>query len=86
MGHMQLCALRAPEGIYQIMRIASGTLINRTDTVNRRHFYQGLLSSLLKDEQGQLLGQIPFTTTAGSGMEYNYRGLNQGTGKQVTPF
>jgi hypothetical protein len=82
-GHLQFWVLRAPEGIYQIMRIPSGTSISRTDTVNRRSFYQGLLSSLLSDEQGQLLGSVPFTTTAGSGMEYKYRGLHQGTGKRV---
>jgi hypothetical protein len=82
-GHLRLWALRTPEGIYQIMRMPTGTFISRADTASRRSFYQGFLSSVLSDEQGQLLSRMPFATNAGAGMEYKYRGLHQGTGKRV---
>ena len=70
--HTRVWIVRSPEGIYQLMRIPNHGLISRTDTAGRRAFYAGVLSSFMRNEQGQLLLRTPFPTPGGAGVEFKY--------------
>jgi hypothetical protein len=84
--HTRIWLLRAPEGTYQVMRLPNNGTISGTDTAGRRAFYAGVLTSVMRNESGQLLLITPFPTVAGAGMEYKYKAMHKGTGKRVIKY
>jgi hypothetical protein len=84
--HTRMWTLRVAEGIYQVLRLPNTHSIPRTDTAGRRAFYAGLLTSVMRNESGQLLAVTSFPTTGGASMEYQYKGLHKGTGKRVIKY
>ena len=86
MGHTRMWMLRTPEGAYQFMRLPNKGIIEKSDSAGRRAFYAGVLVSLLRNEQGQLLASTPFPTAAGPGVEYKYKAVHRGTGKRVIKY
>lgn len=84
--HTRVWALRATEGIYQVLRIPNTRSIPRTDTAGRRSFYAGVLASVVRNESAQLLSITPFPSAGGAGIEYKYKGLHKGTGKRVIKY
>lgn len=85
-GRTRLWMLQAPEGLYQVLRIPSKGTIAKQDTAARSSYYAGVLSSVLRNEQGRLLARTPFPTTGGVGMEFKYNGVHRGTGKRVIKY
>ena len=84
--YTRLWMLRAPEGIYQIMRSPQGMNIGPQDEASRDAFYRGMLSSLLRNDKGQLVAMTPFPAAGGTAIEYEYKGIHKGTGKRVLKF
>jgi hypothetical protein len=84
--HTRIWLLRAPEGTYQVIRLPNNSTISSTDTAGRRAFYTGVLTSVMRNESGQLLLITPFPTSAGAGMEYKYKAMHKGTGKHVIKY
>lgn len=84
--HMRMWMARAPEGVCQVMRIPGTATISQADTAGRRAFYAGTLTSLMRNEKGQLLSVTPFPTPAGAGIEFKYKGVHRGTGKRVIKY
>ena len=85
-GHTRLWTLQAPEGLYQVLRIPSKGVIAKLDTAGRNSYYAGVLSLVLRNEQGRLLARTPFPTAGGGGMEFKYNGVHRGTGKRVVKY
>jgi hypothetical protein len=75
--------LRAPEGIYQVMRVPTGMMITQQDEAARNSFYQGMIDSEMRKDKGQLVALIAFPTSAGTGMGYQYKAKNRATGQRV---
>jgi hypothetical protein len=87
MQHGRLWALRAPEGIYMVMRLPTGSgIINKLDTASRRDYYAGIMNAVLHDEQGKAIARSYYATPAGAGLEFKYKGRHQVTGKQVVKY
>jgi hypothetical protein len=87
MQHTRMWALRAPEGIYMVLRLPTGSgIISQRDTAGRRDYYAGVVQSVLHDEQGQPITRSYFSTPAGAGLELKYKGRHQVTGKQVIKY
>lgn len=87
MQHARLWALRAPEGVYMVMRLRIGIgSITQRDTAGRRDYYAGVMQAVLHDEQGQPISRSYFSTPAGAGLELKYKGRHQATGKQVLKY
>jgi hypothetical protein len=87
MQHARLWALRAPEGVYMLMRLRTGSAsISQRDTAGRRDYYAGVIQAVLQDEHGQPLTRSYFATPAGAGAEFQYKGRHQVTGKQVIKY
>jgi hypothetical protein len=84
--HMRMWMARAPEGIYQVIRIPATATISQADTAGRRAFYAGTLASLMRNEKGQLLVLTHFATSAGAGIEYKYKSVHRATGKHVIKY
>ena len=81
-GRTRAWMLRAPEGVYQIMRMPTG--LARADEAARNSYYESLISYTMKEEQGQLLLITAFPTDAGPSLEYKYRVIRPGTRQHVT--
>lgn len=84
--HTHVWALRATEGIYQVLRLPNTHSIPRTDTAGRRSFYAGVLASVIRNESAQLLSVTPFPSAGGAGIEYKYKGLHKGSRKRVIKY
>ena len=83
MGHTRMWMLRIPGYTYQYMRLPLKRRIEISDSVGRRAYYAGVLTSVLRNEQGQLLSSAPFPTAAGPGIEYKFKAVHRGTGKRI---
>jgi len=85
--HTRLWVLRAPEGVYMIMRLRAGNeRISQHDTAGRRNYYAGVMQAVLHDEQGQLITRSYFATPVGTGLEFKYKERHQSTGKQIVKY
>ena len=85
-GRTRLWKLYAPEGLYQVIRLSSKDIIAKHDTAARSSYYAGVLSSVLRNEQGRLLARTPFPTAGGEGVEFKYNAMHRGTGKRVIKY
>lgn len=84
--HTRMWLVRTSEGTCQVMRLPNSSTISRSDTARRRAFYAGVLTSVMRNESGQLLLITPFPTPAGAGIEYKYKAIHKGTGKRVIKY
>jgi len=84
--HTRLWTLRAPEGAYLVTRLPGAGAIGKLDTAKRNAYYAGMISSILRNEKGQLLSRTPFPTAGGAGLELKYKGVHQLTGKRIIKY
>ena len=71
-------------GTYQIIKFV--TAMSTESAVlqeSRQSFNEGMISSLLKNQQGTLISTTPFKTSAGDGIEIKFKGVTKATGKRV---
>jgi hypothetical protein len=84
-NQVKLLVARDETGIYMVMRMATGDpeTPSNSDSTGRRAYYAGLLDAQLRDEHGTLLHRSTFSIGGVDGIEYDYKGIHQGTGKMV---
>lgn len=71
-------------GTYQIIKSGTGIAIEGAGSEeSRQSFNEGMISSLLKNQQGTLISTTPFKTSAGDGIEIKFKGVTRATGKRV---
>ena len=71
-------------GTYQIIKSVTGmSAESAASQESRQSFNEGVISSLLKNQQGTLISTTPFKTSAGDGIEIKFKGVTKATGKRV---
>ena len=71
-------------GTYQVIKSDTGmSAESAASPESRQSFNEGMISSLLKNQQGTLISTTPFRTPAGDGIEIKFKGMTRATGKRI---
>ncbi|MBG8554945.1 hypothetical protein [Hymenobacter guriensis] len=84
---VRLFSAKDAAGTYFIVRLDASDSPSTLDTKSsRQDFYEGMISGMLKNQQGILLSRTTFTTAAGEGVEIKYKAIDKGTGKMTVKY
>jgi hypothetical protein len=75
--------LTATDGIGNYMIIRTPIQLNTGEPGSLTSFYDGMITSILRNERGTLLKRSPFTVNGAEGVDIDYRGFHKGEKKMV---